>query len=315
MEIRIDQGTVIYGIRSPKYPTTLCYGVIITAKCDIAQDKVTKYYYLTAVEAAKWFSTEHGFQQTFGQIIKQTHEKILEKANEVELDGTSLLSFPYDTIQMIIKEKKKGADKVHREILQQLSKALEKYFSFCKVGMTDDERCSVIKGNVETVIRTLADIDSGKLHHYYYLPEDAYLGNGIKSKGIVIDLLEISSITLEDAKKLMENFAKGITIDIIPPLPDVESVKQAIDDKNVDFLNKKLEIIRERHRLLSTYWLEKPDDFVGIEGITRSPWCEHLMQRFSNAFIRIGLENPLKSDFREAIMNYYAEEKDEVLTI
>lgn len=315
MEIRIDQGTVIYGIRSPKYPTTLCYGVIITAKCDIAQDKVTKYYYLTAVDAAKWFSTEHGFQQTFGQIIKDTYEKILVKANEVELDGKSLLSFPFDTIQMILKEKTKGADKKHREIIQNLTKAVEKYFSLCKAEMTDDERCSVIKNNINTVIHTLEDIDSGKLHHYYFLPEDAYLKNEIKNKGLIIDLLEISSMTLEDAKKLFKYFAKGITFDNLPQIPEIESIKKAIEEKNIDLLNKKIEIIRERQRLQATYWLERPDDFVGIEGMTRSPWCEHLMQRFSNAFIRIGLDNPLKSDLREAIMNYYTEEKDEVLTI
>ena len=299
----------------PKYPTTLCYGVIITAKCDIAQNKVTKYYYLTAVDAAKWFSTEHGFQQTFGQIIRETHDTIMEKAKVVELDGDALLSFPLDTIRMIIEDKKEGADKAQKDAIQKLLKAIERHFSFCRPGMTDDERFCVIKNNIKTVIRTLEDIDAGKQHHYYYLPEDAYLENGIKSKGIIIDLLEIESMSLGDAKKLLEKFGKGITYDNLPELPDEESIKMAIEEKNTSLLNKKFELMRERCRLQSTYWLEKPDDFVAIEGMTRSPWCEHLMQRFSNAFIRIGLDNPQKGDFEEAINSCYLEDRDEVLTI
>ena len=36
----IDQGTVIYGMRSEKYPEKMCYAIIISARCDIANDKV-----------------------------------------------------------------------------------------------------------------------------------------------------------------------------------------------------------------------------------------------------------------------------------
>ena len=31
-----DQGTIVYGIKSLKYPDSVCYGIIITASCDIA---------------------------------------------------------------------------------------------------------------------------------------------------------------------------------------------------------------------------------------------------------------------------------------
>ena len=34
------QGTTIYGLRSQYYEGICCYGVIITARCDIAQEKV-----------------------------------------------------------------------------------------------------------------------------------------------------------------------------------------------------------------------------------------------------------------------------------
>lgn len=46
MENSLDQGTIIYGIRSDKYPAFPCYGIIITARCDIAQDTFVKDGYL-----------------------------------------------------------------------------------------------------------------------------------------------------------------------------------------------------------------------------------------------------------------------------
>lgn len=58
---KINQGTVIYGIKCEKYPSSACYGVIISARCDIAQSKVAKYYYLIAVDATKWLQSDYGW--------------------------------------------------------------------------------------------------------------------------------------------------------------------------------------------------------------------------------------------------------------
>ena len=49
----INQGTVLYGMRSEKYPEKMCYAVIISARCDIANNKITKLYYLIAVNELK----------------------------------------------------------------------------------------------------------------------------------------------------------------------------------------------------------------------------------------------------------------------
>ena len=37
-------------------------------------------------------------------------------------------------------------------------------------------------------------------------------------------------------------------------------------------------------------------DFVGIEGKISSPWREHLIQRFSHSFARIGLDGATSVD-------------------
>ena len=41
----ITQGTIISGLRSSKYKIET-YGIIISARCDIANDKINKIYYL-----------------------------------------------------------------------------------------------------------------------------------------------------------------------------------------------------------------------------------------------------------------------------
>lgn len=56
---KFQQGTIIYGMKSSKYTECATYAVIISARCDIANSKISKMYYLTAVDAMSWFNTEH----------------------------------------------------------------------------------------------------------------------------------------------------------------------------------------------------------------------------------------------------------------
>lgn len=67
----IEQGNVYYGFRSDKYPEVCCYAVIISARCDIANNKISKLYYLTAVDAKDWFCTKAGFDLVYAAAIKE----------------------------------------------------------------------------------------------------------------------------------------------------------------------------------------------------------------------------------------------------
>ena len=78
----ITQGTVIYGLRSDKYPEVACYAVIISARCDIANDKIDKLYYLTAVNVRDWFCTECGFKETYGKFIADKRRNFISVAEQ-----------------------------------------------------------------------------------------------------------------------------------------------------------------------------------------------------------------------------------------
>lgn len=105
MKNSLDQGTVIYGIKSDKYPAFPCYGIIITARCDIAQNKVPKYHYLVAVDASSWFSSKHGYQLVYSKTIADKMKTVCDKATALELDGQTLLSTSTEQLEIILQDK------------------------------------------------------------------------------------------------------------------------------------------------------------------------------------------------------------------
>ena len=55
----------------------------------------------------------------------------------------------------------------------------------------------------------------------------------------------------------------------------------------------------DQERYKKIFWLENKEDFVMICDSIFSPWREHLIQRFSNSFARIGLDGAVDSDFEK----------------
>lgn len=134
-----------------------------------------------------------------------------------------------------------------------------------------DRKVLIRQKNVP-VTEFLEKLSKGSINHYFFVPQDAYLGNNIRNNGLMVDLQEIGIMTLNDANLL---YTPGIDYRILP-------------DRKC-----------EKERLIRTYWLEGEGDFVEIEGHIRSPWCELLMQRFSNDFLRIGVDGATKKDHKE----------------
>ena len=302
-ESTIDQGTIIYGIRSDKYPTVPCYGIIITARCDIAQKKVPKYYFLVAVDASEWFCTNHGYSMVYKKKIHDMKNVIDSLATELDLNGDVLISLTQENIDVVLANKRSeysnnGAIKK----IDSLSKKIAEYYIFVDTTENTEKRRQAIHKNPKPAIEFLKEIDQGKHLHYYYLPQKAYLGNNIFDKGLIVDLLEISQISISDVEKIK---SPGIDFKVLPKIPSREDIIDATKTEQQMLLAQLYSDIQEHYRLTSLYWLTNDSDFVVIEETIKSPWCEHLMQRFSNAFIRIGIDNPSPDDFEEIIKRCY----------
>lgn len=265
----IDQGTVIYGIRSEKYPEKMCYAIIISARCDIANDKISKLYYLTAVNAREWFCTENGFNEVYSKVLDDKKKNFINNNKNYKINFELLFTMSYERAVIVLESNEKNEKKKTKLI----DKFTEIYQYIGPLNL--DSRRKFVKANSSPAVKFLDQIVKGHTNHYFFLPKRVYENGEIGNDGLIVDLQEIGIMPMNDAKCL-----KSPGIDF-----------QILSEKDIS----------EQERLTKTYWLENYDDFVEIEGVVRSPWCELLMQRFSNDFIRIGVDGTNEHDYKELI--------------
>lgn len=264
---QLDQGSTIYGIRSDKYPNNKCFGIIITASCDIANNKTSKLHYIVGVDIDEWTLSDDCF---FLSYIKSQSMIISNLLNPFGLDVNTLLEFDVDEAKCVINEYMQDSDtKTKTEA------ALDQYYTCKKSDLY--ERIQIIKNNPKPVIKVLKGINKGEYLHYYYLPEAGYSikneTDKVLDRGIIVDLQEIGIISIEDARLI---------------------ASEGIDYKSLSTYEKNA---REKYKKL--FWLNGKDDFIILKSNIACPWREHLMQRFSHSFIRIGVDGATDSDINK----------------
>lgn len=77
MKNEIEQGTIIYGVKSKKYPESKCYSIIISARCDVFNGKIDKVYCLTALDVGEWLCTKKGFDIVYYKDFLDRIDKLL----------------------------------------------------------------------------------------------------------------------------------------------------------------------------------------------------------------------------------------------
>jgi hypothetical protein len=239
-------------------------------------------------------------------VIKGIKSEIDSKADELDLCGDVLVSAEIQDLEAILSAKREEYSGNSKQIkkVDTLANKIAEFRIFSIRDMDDSQRSIAVGRQPKTAIKELENIYKGTQHHYYYLPQHAYLDNSVYNKGLIVDLLEIKELSLEDADRIK---SPGIDFQILPIFPTPEKMLEVIKGGDPREIEKMLDGIQEITRLTTEYWLKKDSDFVDFEGTIQSPWCEHLMQRFSHAFIRIGLSDPTKRDFEDVITKCYSE--------
>lgn len=268
----IDQGTILYGFRSEKYPEICCYAIIISASCDIANHKIPKYYYLTAVDAKQWFCTKVGYEQVYNHYIQNLKSGLKTALQTCQLNVDLICELLPDQVSTIF-----NAVEMNRKQRRKLDESYAKFHRFSDPGMDYDKRKALIAAEQKCVLDYLGRVSKGEILHYYYLPNDTYLEHGTKADGLIVDLQEIGYLSVDDVKK------------IATPGIDYLCVQQ------------NGQLYEDRDRLSKQFWLRNENDFVDVEGAVDSPWREHLMQRFSNGFIRIGVDGAREADYKRLV--------------
>ena len=267
----LDQGSLIYSIRSKKYNNLHCFGIIITASCDIAQNKVSKIYYLTAVNVTDWLCIDEVFLGLFKSQINNKRNNFFDSATKNGLNANLLESFTYEEAVCVIESEVKNI-----KSRKQLLKQYDTFYKYCKNKYTLQDKKEIIHEDHVMVEEYIKKIGKGDINHFYFLPCSKYK-NDVEdnTSGLIVDFQEIEYMSILDASNIVN--------------PGIDNL--IITDYSTD----------EQERYRKNFWLDEEKAFVKIEGKICSPWREHLMQRFSNCFARIGLDGATDSDYSKIV--------------
>lgn len=261
----LTQGTVISGIRSEKYPGTMCNGVVISARCDVANCKIRNIYYLVAVAVEDWLLTDEGFHAVLVTKVNELADKIETKLQKVGLDWNTLRNFSASDFEKVVRDDEVG-------LKQNADSCMESYKTYMRYqsnGLSTEERRSILQIEKKSVNKYLLSVVNGQVTHYVFVPQDAYKEDKCLDRGMIVDLQELDRFSIE-------------TAEIICSL-EMDTKCKKLTDKQKDEYDKR-------------FFLSDGAGYAMPEFNVKSPWIEYIMQHFSNSFIRIGVDGPQKKE-------------------
>ena len=161
----IDQGYIFCGGKSDLYNGKNVCGVIITPRCDIAQNKTNEVYYLPVVGLCDWKIIE--FPNIFcTRLQNETISSLEDKLTKLNISPSIISKFTVDEINDILKDigiatKDLKAIHVKLETLNKISKYHETYDLEIFNSLLEEN-----PGPRKTIIKELL---SNKLPNYYVL--------------------------------------------------------------------------------------------------------------------------------------------------
>lgn len=244
----LTQGTIITGVRSDKYSNIRCNGVVISARCDLANCKISKIYYLIAVPSDDWLLSDEGFNIVLSQRQNDLEDKLQTKLGGSGLDWSTLKSFSVEEFSTVIHDQEVGLKKDTDKVLE-VFRTFKNYTSkYLELG----DKKAILQNESKSVASSLLKIANGQMMHYIYVPENAYIKDGSIDRGLIIDLQELEYISIRDAERLV-----NCEIDI-----------QSKDLSEVD-----------KQRYNNCFFLMDWPGYAMAEYDIASPWTEYIMQR------------------------------------
>ena len=275
---QITQGSVISGVRSDKYEKTNCYAIVINARCDLAQDKINKVYYIIAIPLNDWIFTSYGYQTIFCKKAKDVSGRIKSNVSGGGLSWEDLKDFSIDDFDTVISSSDLKNDKKEQAKID-----FREYKHLTSERATRNDILNAIKTHKKDINIFLGEMSNGKNANFLLLPESALKGGSL-SRGIVVDLRELDYFNM----------------------PQIDSlVKDKIDSHNIKLTQDEKELYNKRF-----FVLEEPGYSTILDEVS-SPWIEFIVQRFVNAFIRVGVDNITQQQIESTISKIIEEgEKD-----
>ena len=96
----ITQGTMVYGVRTAKYPEIVAYGIVISARCDLAQKKINRIFYLSGINLYEWIQSPVGIAEA---ILPNVTNKVASLLKNELLEWEVLRDYTEDEFAQVIK--------------------------------------------------------------------------------------------------------------------------------------------------------------------------------------------------------------------
>ena len=166
----LTQGTVFSGLRSNKYYGIYCYGIVITARCDLANKKVDKIFFLTAVPYRQWLLSRFGAKVVLKTVLNDAETFLNCELKKYGLQWDILKSFTNEEFNKVIVEKEIGIS------TKEQGKLIKKFEKYCQIKQSlkyGDVR-GLLKDNYSGVKGQFQEIISGKNTQFTFLPMGAF---------------------------------------------------------------------------------------------------------------------------------------------
>ena len=255
----LTQGTIFRCGVAEEYAGCSTHGVVITARCDAANDKVRVYNYLPVVRLDDWLHRD-------GRIIiadRLTAETLGQLRNTLRETNYSVSILESESPRSVLTTLFPASDKKSAKARCKFEELCRRY-ELAERGILSAPGDSVCLRMAEVAPKlkdaVLTELVHQRLAGYYFL--DRVEPDG-EDTGHVVLLREIQAM----------------------PRAVAEWVSEGIDAKQFAEICKTLPRVRACLRV-------GPDDLAMAVGVVRSPNLEHLMQSFSMLFGRIGIADP-----------------------
>ena len=254
---QLNQGSIFTCARASRYPAVKVHGVVLTARCDLEQDKFNVLNYVPVVGLADWLEVD-GFEILASRAASDLESRIESALKSIGLPKSIMLAqTPASILQHYIRtaaadKKVKASEQKFVELAERANKIEIWTKGFCLEARDIFDECESLKKQL------IKELIHQRLTGYYFLPS---ITLGGETSGYVILLREISHLPRALALSI------GSGLDATDPI----LVENAEWSSYVDYC---------------------ADDFAMPIAEITSPNVEHLLQTFSHLFGRIGLPDP-----------------------
>lgn len=263
------QGTIFTCGLSDSYPDVAALGMLITARCDTAQDKAKVYNYIPVIPVEAWLEKD-GLELVAERVVANELGSIKKALTEAGMAHSIIKFIDYDTILTELEVRSSKQEKGIAKRFSQAVAAIRKANAILdKSDRTLQEALTFLNANDGLYKSLIRELMTNTLAEFHYLERSDI---GEETRGYVALMREIRFISAALGKRI----AVGL---------DAEEYKS---------LRETLSPSLNHIRFSETHNFAMPLSCVS------SPVIELIMQRFANLFSRIGVADISKDRITEA---------------